>query len=279
MATVLRMELLKLLKRPMTWVLTVLLHGGVGLFAVLAFLELRGDPPDARDEILRNGTLPAILPITTQLLYILGTIALAILAASSIGSEYNWGTLRPMLATGLARGRFLAAKLLALALVAVACVVVPLLMNAALAVLFAFLHDRPIVATTVDLAWLGDLAAMVGRTYLIVLVPTLIAFLIGLAGRSPAAGIGAALGLMLGQGLVGSLLLEFGPDWARAVVKLFPQQTSMVLLEHYNDFGPVATPPGVLSEGRALLTLGVYSVACLIVAFLIFQRRDIRGAA
>ena len=279
MATVLRMELLKLLKRPMTWVLTVLLHGALGLFTVLAFLELRGDPPEVRDQILGNGTLPAILPLTTQLLYVLGTIALPILAASSIGSEYNWGTLRPMLATGLSRGRFLTAKLLALALVAAACVVVPLLMNAALAVPFAFLHDRPIVATTVDLAWIGDLAALVGRTYVIVLVPTLIAFLIGLAGRSSAAGIGAALGLMLGQTLVGELLLNFGPDWAKAVVQFFPQQTSLVILEHYNDFGPVMTPPGVLGEGQALLTLGVYGVACLLVAFLIFRRRDIRGAA
>ncbi len=279
MMTLLRMELLKLLKRPMTWILTALLHGAIGFFAVIAFLELRGDSPDARDQILGNGTLPAILPVTTELLYVLGTIALPILAASSIGSEYNWGTLRPMLATGLPRGRFLAAKLLALALVAVAYVVGPLLMNAALAVPFASLHDRPIVAVTVDLAWIGDLAAMVGRTYLIVLVPTLIAFLIGLAGRSSAAGIGAALGLIIGQLFVGMLLLEFGPAWAKAVVKFFPQQVSMVINEHYNGFGPAVTPPDVLGEGQALLTLGVYGVACLIVAFLIFRRRDIRGAA
>ena len=65
MATVLRMELLKLLKRPMTWVRTVLLHGGLGLFAVIGFLELRGHPPDVRDRILRHGPLPAIVPGTT----------------------------------------------------------------------------------------------------------------------------------------------------------------------------------------------------------------------
>lgn len=279
MMSLVRMELLKLVKRPMTWVLLVLLHGGIGFGTVVGVLNLQSVDPGVRDSLLRNVTLPAILPRTTEFIYIFGAIMLAILAASSIGSEYSWGTLRPILATGIPRGRFLAAKLVSLAVAAAAFVVLPMLMNAILAVPIALLNDRPIVAGTVDLAWVGALLAMVARTYLLIAVPALIAFLVALAARSQAAGIGAALGLMLGEQIVAVLLLSLGLGWARSVVNLFPGQSSQVLSTYYNSFGTPTLPPGILGEGRAIITLVTYGLICLVVAFLVFRRRDVRGAA
>jgi ABC-type transport system involved in multi-copper enzyme maturation permease subunit len=276
------MELLKLVKRPMTWVLLILLHGGIGFSTVVAALGVRSVTPDVRDAILRNVTLPGILPQTATFVYIFGSIMLAILAASSIGSEYSWGTLRPILATGIPRGRFLGAKLLALAVVALGFVVLPMLMSAALAVPLALWLDQPLMTGTVDLAWFGQLAAMIGRTYLLIVVPGLIAFLVGLAGRSQAAGIGAALGIMIGEQIVAVLLTGLNLGWSRAVVDLLPGQSSAAINNFYNglgDLGAAPPPPGTLSEGQALLTLGVYSLVCLVVAFLVFRRRDVRGAA
>lgn len=278
MSTLVRMELLKLVKRPMTWILIVLLLGGIGFGDLIGFLNLRSVSPEIRESILANLTLPGTLSRTTQFIYFFGSIMLAILAASAIGSEYTWGTLRPLLATGVPRSRFLGAKLLALAIISLAFVVLPLLMNALLAVPIALLEDRPIFSGTLDVAWCGYLAALLGRTYLLVLMPMALAFLIGLVGRSQAAGIGAALGLMIGEQIVGSLLLGLGLDWARKLVSIFPAQSSQVLLEH-NVFGPVTTEPGALGEVRALLTLGLYAVACMVIALLTFRRRDIRGGA
>jgi ABC-2 type transport system permease protein len=279
MTTLLRMELLKLLKRPMTWVLAILLHGGIGFIMVVTILELRGAPPDEYERILQSLSLMRILPGTTEFVAIFGAIMLAILTASAIGSEYGWGTLRPLLATGIPRGRFLAAKLLALALVAVAFVVGPLAMNAALAVPVALANDRPVLPVTVDAAWIGDLAAMIGRTYLVVAASALVAFLVGLLGRSQAAGIGTALGIMLGEQIVAALILSLNPPWGRAVVNLFPGLSIQALVGTYNDFGPTVPEPDVLAEGRALLTLGLYCVAYVAIAYLVFRRRDIRGAA
>lgn len=273
-----RMETLKLVKRPMTWVLNILLLGGLALFPVGAALSFRSVNPAMRDSLLSGVTLPGTLVNTSQYIYVFGSIMLAILAASSIGSEYAWGTLRPILATGVPRGRFLAAKLLALAIAALGFVLLPLALNAALAVPIGLMAEYPIVNGTVDLAWFGSLAALIGRTYLLVLVPGLIAFLVSLAGRSQAAGIGVALGLLIGEQIVSLILLSLGFGWARTVVDLLPGMNSQALT-NYNTFGPPELPADALGQGRTLLTLGLYAVACLAIAFVVFRRRDIRGAA
>jgi ABC-2 type transport system permease protein len=278
-AALVRMELLKIVKRPMTWVLGVLLHGGIGFGIVLGFLNLRSVDADLREEMLRDLTLPGIIPWADDLLYVFGSIMLAILAASVIGSEYSWGTLRPFLATGMPRTRFLAAKLLSLATVGLAFTILPLLMCALLAVPIALANDRPILAATVDLPWLLDLAALVGRCYLTVMVPTIIAFLVGLAGRSQAAGIGAALGLLIGEQIVSSLLLSLGLEWANRVIDLLPGRNSQLLVGYYSSLGPADIPAGLLGEGRALATLAAYGLACVVVALVIFRRREYRGAA
>ena len=274
-----RMELLKLIKRPMTWVLFILLHGGIGFGIVVGFLNIQGVETELRESMLRNLTLPGIIPWAAQLISVFGAIMLAILAASAIGSEYGWGTLRPMLATGMPRARFLAAKLTALALVAFGFLALALLMCVALAIPIALLHDRPAIAVTVDLAWLLDLAAIVGRTYLTMLIPMTIAFLVGLVGRSQAAGIGAALGLLIGEQVVTALLLTTGLGWAESLVRRLPDQNSQFLIGVYNEFGPVNPPPGAIGEWQAIVTLVVYGIACVALAFVFFGRRDIRGAA
>jgi ABC-2 type transport system permease protein len=279
MTSLVRMELLKLAKRPMTWILAILLHGVMGLGMVGGFLELRSVDEATRNDMLDHLTLPGIIPWTTQTLYIFASIMLALLAASAIGSEYGWGTLRPFLATGMSRARFLAAKLLALAAVGLAFTILPMLLCAILAVPIALLHDRPTINATVDLAWLVDLVAIVGRCYLAILIPAIIAFLIGLAGRSQAAGIGAALGLLIGEQVISTLLLSLNLDWANTMVNLLPGQNSLTLVGNYGTFGHPDLHPGIPGEWRILATLFIYALVCLAVSFVIFRRRDIRGAA
>jgi ABC-2 type transport system permease protein len=274
-----RMELLKLAKRPMTWVLAILLFTIIGLGPVGGAIELRSLDEAARNDMLKNLTLPGIIPWFGQTLYIFASIMLVILAASTIGSEYSWGTLRPFLATGMPRVRFLAAKLLALALVALAFTALPLLLCALLAVPIAILNDRPALGFTIDAAWLLDLAAIIGRCYLAILTPALIAFMIGLAGRSQAAGIGAALGLQISELVVSTALLSLNLDWATTVVNFLPGQNSLTLVGNYASFGSPVNPPDIPGEWRIIATLCAYATVCLAIAFVLFRQRDIRGAA
>jgi ABC-2 type transport system permease protein len=278
MRSLIQMELLKLVKRPMTWILLILLLGGIGFGDLVGFLNLRNVSPQVHAAILANLTLPGTLTRATEFIYFFGSIMFAILAASAIGNEYSWGTLRPMLATGMPRPRFLSAKLVALAIVAVVFVVLPLIMNAILAVPVALLGDAQVFTGAFDTAWVGHLLALVGRTYLMILVTTLIAFLCGLLGRSQAAGIGAALGLLIGEQIVGQLLRGLNLRWATTLVNIFPNRNSQSLLA-YNVFGPVDHSGEVLGQWHSLITITIYAVLCIVVALVVFRRRDIRGAA
>jgi ABC-2 type transport system permease protein len=278
--SLLRMELLKLVKRPMTWILLILLLGGLGFGDLVGFLNLRSVSPQTHESILRNLTLPTTIPVTLNLFARLGSIMLAILAASTIGAEYNWGTLRPVLSTGVPRGRFLAAKLVALGLAAATFMVLAVGMNAVLAVPIALLSDHAVFTGSVDAAWLGDLAAMLGRTLLIVLVPMALAFLFAVVAQSQAVGIGVALGYTLGETVVAVLLGRLGLKWADALIHLMVFVNSQSLNLH-NAFGPVDTAanPDAVGQGRALLTLLIYGAVCIVASLTIFVRRDVRGAA
>jgi ABC-2 type transport system permease protein len=278
MLSLLRMELFKLLKRPMTWILLLLLCGGTGLADLIVMHNLSGATPDAVARTLRDLTLPGIIPITLESLSLFAAMMVAILAASAIGNEYGWGTLRPMLATGMPRLRFLTAKFLALSFVAVVFIVVPLLLNTVIAVPVALVHHLPVMAGTVDAAWFGALAAMLARTALTILVPMTIAFLLGLVGRSQAVGVGAALGWMVGEQLITLLLATVGQSWARTLESQLPGNVGQALL-HYNTFTAVSRQAGMMGEGRAILSLLIYGAVGLAVAFVVFRRRDIHGAA
>ena len=278
MLSLLKMELFKLLKRPMTWVLLLLLGGGTGLADVIVMHNLSGAAPDVSARTLRTLTLPGIIPTVLGGLSIFAAMMAAILAASSIGNEYSWGTLRPMLATGMPRARFLTAKFLALSFVAVAFVLVPLLLSTLIAVPVALTHHLPVMTGAVDAAWWSALAAMLARTMLTILVPMTIAFLLGLVGRSQAVGVGAALGWMAGEQLISLLLSSVGQSWARTLESQLPLNVGRSLLR-YNAFTTVSRQAGMMSEGRAIFSLLIYGAVGLAVALVVFRRRDIHGAA
>ncbi len=278
MRALLKMELFKLVKRPMTWALLLLLCGGAGIAELVMLHNLSGATPDVYASTLRNLTLPGIIPNMLEGLSLFAAMMAAILAASSIGNEYGWGTLRPMLATGMTRTRFLTAKFLALSCVAVAFVVVPLLLSSLIAVPVALAHHLPVMTGTFDAAWIGSLAAMLARTLLTIVVPMTVAFLLGLVGRSQAVGVGAALGWMVGEQLVTLLLSTVGQSWARTLDNQLPGNLGHALLR-YNAFTSVTQRAGVIGEGRAVLSLLIYGAVGLAVAFIVFRRRDIHGAA
>lgn len=277
MLSLLRMELLKLGKRPMTWILLVLLVGFLGFGATVSALTLGGADPARRELVLDEFTLPGMIPNTLNYTYSIGSVLLAILAGGAIGAEYGWGTLRSTLSTGVPRGRFLLAKALALLVVAIAFLLVTLVAGVALAIPMALLNGRALTLGAVDAAWFGAVALMLGRTTLGLLVPMAIAFFFGVLGRSQAIGIGAALGLLIAEGIAAEVLGLLGERGVAAIELLIG--TSNQTLQQHNTFGEVATSRLPIGEGRAVLTLVVYGLVSLIGAAVLFRRRDIRGAA
>jgi ABC-2 type transport system permease protein len=114
---VIRVELVKLARRPRTWVSLLLLCGLPALVAVFVAVTHLAPPPGQGpallSAVLSSGSLfPAaalaiVLPIFLP-------VAVAVVAGDAIAGEASGGTLRYLLARPVGRTRLLAAKLVAL---------------------------------------------------------------------------------------------------------------------------------------------------------------------
>src|SRR5947199_8831792 len=126
-----RVELVKLLRRPRTWITVGLLCALPVLVAVfLAVTHLAPPPgrgPAFLSAVLNNGSLyPAAA--MAMIVPVFLPIAVAVLAGDAVAGEASAGTLRYLLVRPVGRTRLLIAKLVALTafvLLAIALVVLP----------------------------------------------------------------------------------------------------------------------------------------------------------
>ena len=121
-------ELVKMLRRPRTWVIIAMLVALPTLVAVLlAVTDLApapGEGPPFLSAVLSDGTLFPLAALGVVLPLFL-PIAVAVIAGDSVAGEAQAGTLRYLLARPVGRTRLLVAKLVAvLAFVVVTVVVV-----------------------------------------------------------------------------------------------------------------------------------------------------------
>ncbi len=194
-------ELLKLLRRPATWVLLGLWPSLQLVFGVLIpYLSYRqgssyeGRPPEA---LLAQALPDHLVENAISGLPLFGGALLLTLGALLAGSEYGWGTLKTVLGQSPRRSRFLAAQSLALLVVLAVTVVVALLLTAAVSGLVA-------AAEPGDAAWPGP-----GE------------LLRGFAGALLIAATWGALGLLLGTALRSTALpVGLGLVWVLAVESL-----------------------------------------------------------
>lgn len=281
MRALVRMELLKLRKRRMTWIMLGLLVGlRLAGTAFSVFWSSRaGVEPEIRERILASATLPSTIPDALNFIAGLGAFLLAILTAASMGSEYGWGTLRAIIGSGVSRSRFLAAKLIALSTAAVAYTVVPLVIMVAAAVPMALLLDRPIIASGIDGPWVGDVLLMMARTVLPLLAQVSMAFAITIVTRSQAAGVGVALAATFVEPLAALVLDMLGGSLASVADYLLLVNAQALM--QYNGFGHVQVAEGTLSQAHAVLVILGWMTLYVTTALLVFRRRDIevRSAA
>lgn len=105
-------ELFRLVKRPMPWVMLLIVALGVMLLygALWAVLESSATGQDARElrDTLRVG---ATTEIGLSLVATLATILVVVIASSTIGAEYGWGTIRTLLPRASGRLALATAKL------------------------------------------------------------------------------------------------------------------------------------------------------------------------
>lgn len=209
----------------------------------------------------------------------LGLILFGILTASMVGSEYGFGTLRPILARGTGRLSYLAGKYLTLVAVATAAAILCSALGAAsgllasqsappppagTAALLAALDTSPAISVTFLKNW-GALLAFITLTGAITVLL-----------RSTAAGMAICLAWFAGEALLIRLMSAVFTNFD-AVADFLPMRNISALTR--------SGIPSPFSSGNELgtlhasLVLAAYAIAFAGLAILLFRRRDIAGAA
>ncbi len=271
-------EWLKLRKRPMTWWLLGILAFVVsavflGSYA-FSFFRTRGGGDPASAEAARSLIVLPRGPATAlSAVSFLFDSLLMIAIAVVLGNEYQFGTLRTHLATGVGRVPYLVAKIVAVLLAGLAGLVAMLLFGTILS----------LIATAVtrhDFAFRGAFGAALWQTVGVLLLGTLARFAIALfvttLARSVAAGAAVSLGFNLVEGTLVGILMGVGGGYARLANGLISPNLRALSpgLNRATSSGAHLLPP---AAAAAVL------VACVFVgvaaSLAVFIRRDVTGAA
>lgn len=263
MEHLLRSELFRVQKRHQTWLLgavvvalVVLFYGGMTIAHAVR--------PDA--EKLSALQLGTIHNNGLGVVGIIGSIVVAVFAASLIGSEYGWNTLRPALARARTRSAFLTAKWLTVAIYVIGLAVVGVVATIVAAITASLVAGAGFdgsLATALD-------AIMISGRFAAGLLPTAaLAMSIALVARSNAAGIAIGITVSFVEPLV-FLLLGGLSDVFATIQKAGIDWNARRLF----TFGGDPT----ISSGDAWTSAGVLAlwVALFVaVSYRVFARRDI----
>ena len=276
--TLLSVELTKLLRRPMTWILSVILIGFTAfiymslVIALLAPESANIDKTSLEKEIL----LPDGLYFGASLAGSFVTILIIILAAGSIGSEFSWATVRTNLLMGATRTRFLAAKFLALVIITFGWLLIANVMALAGEVITAAATDHAIPTGYLTSAtFAADSGLILFHSIVVLAVWTLIATAITVITGSLAAGLGVTLSMTLLGSSIAGLIAQIG-DIGRWVARIIPNRALDAILSL-----DATDPTSYLATDWIWIIASVVGWS-LVIAFLAvrrFQRMNLVGGS
>lgn len=267
-------EFLKLRKRPMLWwMLGIMLVIATGVFVVNDLLYRRSSNPQTARDALETAALPGGVATALAAASALWGILLVIAIAVVVGNEFQYGTLRVQLAMGLRRTPYILAKAVAVYLAGVLGLLLVSLFGVGLSLLVTVIEGRPVTFAgafgqafwqTLGVQLLGS-----ATTYALALFLTLLA-------RQVVAGVAIVLGYNILEGTITSLLTGLGGGWAKAVNFFLTPNIRAISygVDRTQPFNRALFPPAVAA---ALLT--AYAVILIAAALVIFNKRDVKGAA
>jgi ABC-2 type transport system permease protein len=278
MRGIFKAEWLKLHKRPairsvaVIWLALVLLLG-----YVLPYLVFKNPPPGRVGARFASAALlPNLLPTNLVHWFVptlsgLGGTLILILAALIGGSEFGWSTLKTILTQRPGRLSVFTGKLLAIAVLLVLFVVLGYVAAAIGSLIVALLQHA-----TVTWPPAADLARSAGALFLIFAAWT--AFGLGLAvlfrGTALAIGLGLAYALVIDR-----LVAAFSgiSDIVKTVSQGLLGTNASALVDPFraSAIGEGTGAGAIAGPGQAAIVLGAYIVVFVILAGILFQRRDV----
>lgn len=258
-------ELLKLRKRPSTWVLGGILVAVVGLFGYLfgyLLMAGTGGSPVGAERFLTTLYPENVVAGVLGILSSLGGVIALILGSLAVGGEYGWDTLKTVLTQRPNRSRVFVGKLLALAAALAAFVLASFAIGAAGSYVIAGLEDAPVVWPSV-----GELLRGAGAAWLILVAWATVGafFATLLRGTALAVGLGLVYALVLENLITG---LSFVSETVEKVrLGLLGKNSSDLGLSFEGAQGAAGVDPT-----RAALVLVAYAAVALALSLLLFRR-------
>lgn len=291
MLRLLRSEIFRLRRRWLPWILLLVIALLSFAFYALIYVSV-----NAQLEAVRAGTIPAppggtesftealnslrpneVPEFGLAIVIALGSVMLIVLAASHVGAEYGWGTLRTLLAHGAGRGAFLAAKLVSLVLFALVFTIVGTIAVIAASYVISSVAGLP-TTPGVDLA---EVTARAARGLYTLLPYMALASLIALWARSGGAGIAAGLVIYFAEGLVSQIIAAVNRDLAKLVDyglsrNVEAVQRAGVVPEGRLSTAATATAAAPLPDAlQAAIVLGIYTMLFVGLAYWRLRSRDV----
>jgi ABC-type transport system involved in multi-copper enzyme maturation permease subunit len=275
-------------RRVMAKVLLGLLLGAyvlVALFVLLIYAEALAGQVSGASMIRDLLTFPQALALPGYLLRFLGAPFAAILAGALVGAEYGFGTHRLSLSRGMSRAQVLVAQMSSLALIALAAAGMVLLLAALVGVTLGPALGSDLIIPLPD-GWL-----QIGVYWLALAlnlwVYMLVAHFFATLGRSAAAGIGGALGMILVElvltfiivPIIAIIVASENLESLAQVVSGAPQLllgNAIGALVAYAGLGPITlmSDPAE-SLWLALVVVAVFCAGLIGGSYLLFRLRDV----
>ena len=277
-------ELFKLRKRKVTWILLSVLLGIIVLvnFLLLAIAQLN-IPSGPHRQIQNLLGLPVTFPLTMSLLSSFGSVLAVVLLASSMGSEFNWRTIRVAVASSESRFKLLGAKLISASILILIGMGIGLITGFLMSLITTAIGGYKFDFSFAANSYLWEQFLQFWRTFYVLIPYMLLGFMFSIVGRSAMPGISLGVAVIFLEGILTAFMSLAGgwianiPNYliaanVRTIVSLssLPQNFQAGM-----GFGGMTVNlPGV---PHATITIAVYSIFFLIIAFYIFNRRDLTG--
>jgi ABC-2 type transport system permease protein len=279
-------ELFKLRKRLMTRVLLYVMVGILVVFYLILLAVSKAQlpvGPHGLGDIENLLGLASAIPFALFMLAGFGTFLAVILVASLIGNEYGWRTIRTMLISSESRFKLLGAKLISAGIVIIIGMVIGVITGFVMSLITTAIGGYTFNFDFMTGEYLWQQFLQFWRTFYILIPYAMLGFLFAIVGRSAMAGIGLGIGVSIVESLIATFMVLAGGWIARVPDFLLANNVNAItalaqLPQGFNmggGFGNVDFQlPGIT---HAFVTLAIYSLAFIILAFYLFRRRDVTG--
>ena len=288
----LRSEIFRMRRRWMPWILLAIIAVMGILFYEIIYFSLNtqlqllrsgnaptnvsgGDPQAMIREL--ESTLQQVRPshvpeFGISLVAGIGSVLLIFLAASHMWTEFGWGTLRTLLASGEGRIAFLGSKLGSIALFALVFTVLGVLSVTAAS--FIVSSQAGFDTSGLDLGTVASAGVRAAYCFLPYLA---LAALIALWSRSSGAGIAAGLVIYFAESIVMQLLISFNRDYA--TIANFGISRNVQSLSRLgvtvSTGAPPSAAPALPDQTQAVLVLAAWTALFIVLAFWRLRSRDV----